>query len=191
MCKWCLVRVLLLVVRLFPLISRDCLSNLCMLRAGICFVAVSSLLCLYYLGAWPLTYMICSAPKKKSYIWLLWEYLFLYPSFSQWCPLLRCICICFWRSYSFTSHGPTQNCFLLGMSDSLCLFTLEPFNAGHPCTEAWFSMKTCISVTCSYFWYFFLCFSFFVPVCIWFPVYSTESLFLALCHFFLFLSLTK
>jgi len=96
--------------------------------------------------------LLCS--KKKSYIWLLWEYLFLYPSFSQWCPLLRCICICFWRSYSFTSHGPTQNCFLLGMSDSLCLFTLEPFNAGHPCTGAWLSMKTCISVTCSYFWYF-------------------------------------
>lgn len=39
-----------------------------MLRAGICFVAVSSLLCLYYLGAWPLTYMICSAPKKKRVI---------------------------------------------------------------------------------------------------------------------------
>lgn len=129
--------------------------------------------------------LLCSK-KKKSYIWLLWEYLFLYPSFSQWCPLLRCICICFWRSYSFTSHGPTQNCFLLGMSDSLCLFTLEPFNAGHPCTGAWLSMKTCISVVCSYFWYFFLCFSFFVPVCIWFPVYSTESLFLALCHYFCF-----
>lgn len=132
----------------------DCLSNLCMLRAGICFVTVSGLLCLYYLGAWPLTYMICSAPKKKSYIWLLWEYLFLYPSFSQWCPLLRCICICFWRDYSFTSHRPTQSCFLLGMGDSLCFFTLEPFNAGHPRTEAWLSMKTCISVVCSCFWYF-------------------------------------
>lgn len=103
----------------------DCLSNLCMLRAGICFVTVSSLLCLYYLGAWPLTYMICSAPKKKSYIWLLWEYLFLYPSFSQWCPLLRCICICFWRDYSFTSHRPTQSCFLLGMGDSLFFLLLN------------------------------------------------------------------
>lgn len=182
---------LLLVVRLFPLISRDCLSNLCMLRAGICFVAVSSLLCLYYLGAWPLTYMICSAPKKKVIFGFCENICSYIPHFLSDAPCSDASVSASGAATASPPMDPLRIVFFWGWVIAYVFFTLEPFNAGHPCTEAWFSMKTCISVTCSYFWYFFLCFSFFVPVCIWFPVYSTESLFLALCHFFLFLSLTK
>lgn len=44
-------------------------------------------------------------------------------------------------------------CFL-GWVVAWVFYSLEPFIAGHPCTEAWLSFKTHISFTCSYFWIF-------------------------------------
>lgn len=154
-CKWCLVRVLLLVRRLFPLISRDRSSSLCILRTGICFVPVSSLLLMLFRSVtFNLCDLLCSKKKKKLCLAFVRIFL-LYPSFSQWCCLLTCICICFWHSYSFSSHRPTQFFLFLGWVVAWVFYSLEPFIAGHPCTEAWLSIKTHISFTCSYFLIFF------------------------------------
>lgn len=85
----------------------------------------------------------------------MWEYFFYIPHFHSNAAYSHAFVS---ASCTATASAPTDplNFFLfLGWVVAWVFYSLEPFIAGHPCTEAWLGIKTHISFTCSYFLIFF------------------------------------